>query len=622
MRLICGLWNQTGEPVRRATLQAMCDAMQSAVVPGSIDIWTAGEVGFGLLTFHEASSPVAREGGPERVTLADARMDEKAELCVRYGLPLSLTDAGAIATLDMAEAAEAVAGDFAVAQWDPAHKRLLLARDALGVRPLCYHHQPGRHLAFASLPSGVFASGLLARSLDRDALVHELMGLPTTAGTLFRGLKNVPPGHVLTFLPGAQAGRCFWQAQPRPALGGSREDAALQLRTLLQGAVESCLGHAAPVAAHLSGGLDSSAIAVVASRALQPAGRHLLGYSFLSDTWPGLHMEGERPYVEAVLRQEPAIQWQEISAVFSPDWLHDQWHTDAPLVLSHGSPENAVCVHAAGAGAETVLSGWGGDEGITFNGRGAFAAEFRRGRWAGLLREMRHMRQERGFGMRNMLLGDVLGPLVAPGVVRGVRTLAGRPHRPGPSMRDYLQPELASVAAHLRPIATVANPATVQSRLLADGHLSFRANRFATLAARYGMRFCFPLLNRRVVEFALGMPPAWHIHAGWKRRLFREAMEGVLPPAVQWRHSKFRSLPQVPYRFALERERVLARVEQLAANPLVSGLFRMDEVKAVLRGLPQPEAVKDPGAHPTLAALPYLAQLLDYAFFVEQHFSA
>ncbi len=620
MRLICGLWNLTGEPASRETLRTMCEAMQSPIFPGEIQVWTDGPVGFGLLTFRESAAPIDRVAG--RVTVADVRLDEGDSLRRARNPPASLSDADAVAALNLEEAASDVLGDFAVAQWDAAANRLLLARDALGIRPLSYYHRPGSHLVFASLPSGVFASGRVHRSLDLHSLARELVNLPDTGGTLFTGLKNVPPGHTVAFTAAGEQRRCYWRPQPQPAMRGTREEAAVELRGLIGDAVKACLGDAGPVAAHLSGGLDSSAIAVMASRALEAQGRHLLAYSFLSDTWPGLHIEGERPYVDAVLRQEPGIQWQEIAAVFSPDWLGDQWNPDAPQPLSHGAPENAVCFHAGGLGAGVVLSGWGGDEGITFNGRGTFAASFRRGRWAHLLREMRHMRQERGFRLNHMLVGDVFGPLVSPKVARRVRRAVGRQHAVSITMRHFLAPELVDLAAGLEPVEIVANPAEVQSRLLAAGHLSFRAGRFATLAARYGMAFRFPLLNRRVVEFALAMPPAWHIHAGWKRRLFREAMEGVLPPAVQWRHSKFRSLPRVPYQFASQRDRVLRRVEELAGNPAVAKLFRMEAAAEVLRALPPPETVRDPGAHPALAALPILAQLLDYAFYIEQHFPA
>ncbi len=216
-------------------------------------------------------------------------------------------------------------------------------------------------------------------------------------------------------------------------------------------------------------------------------------------------------------------------------------------------------------------------------------------------------------------MGDVVGPLLPPGVRHRMRGRTARSSSIA-AMGELLTPELLALAADASPVYTTADPAEVQARLLNGGHLSFRMARFAAIGARYGMAFRFPLLNRRVVEFALGMPPAWHVHAGWKRRLFRESMEGVLPPEVQWRHTKFRSLPAVPYRFTQERDRVLERVEQVSAHPLVRELFKLDQVLAVLRALPRPEAVLDPAAHPALVPLPFLAQLLDYAFYLESAF--
>lgn len=608
-----------GSSVSHDLLRQMCEAMQSPLRPGMISLWSDGPVGFGLLTFGE--SPGAFQAINGVVTVADARLDTRGSIGQSDPNP-EIADATVIAGLPMQNAAADLHGDYAVGQWNTALQILTLTRDALGIRPVCYSYQAGSHVVFASFPAGIFASGLLQRVLNREQLVRELRGAPAAESTLFEGVWNVRPGHTIAFSPAGELAQCYWQPKPRAPLMGTRQDAAFQLRHLLQDAVNACLGTAGPVAAHLSGGLDSSALCVLASRNLQRSGRYLLGYSFLSEAWPGLKIEGERPFVEAVLQQEPAILWQEVQAVFSPEWLHDRWNADTPLVLSDGSPENVVCADASDRGAAVVLSGWGGDEGITFNGRGAFAASFRRGRWAQLGRELRSMRRERGFQLRNMLLGDVLGPLLPPNVTNRVRRLAGRAHKNGLTMADFLAPDLQALASDAGPVETEADPARVQAKLLGDGHLSFRAARFAAIGARYGMAFRFPLLNRRVVEFALSMPPAWHIHAGWKRRLFREAMEGVLPPLVQWRHSKFRSLPKVPFQFTQERDRVLQRVEQLAANPLIAALFRMEQVAEVLRMLPSPETVTDPGTDPALAALPYLAQLLDYAFFLEQHFPA
>lgn len=616
MQLICGLWNIDGRPAERQTLAAMCAALQSPVHPGTVSLWIDGPVGFGLLTFQEPVSALhAHLSG--RVTVADVRLDDAVGAHARYGLPLG-SASELMGKLSVPDEAAHLHGDYAVAQWQPFQRVLSLTRDALGIRPLCYYHRPGHAVAFASLPVALLASGLLSPTLNRQQLAKELLGYPAAEATLFQGICNVLPGTSALFSPERETTLRYWQAEPRPPLSGSREAAAEQLRGLLQHAVNSCLPAAGPVAAHLSGGLDSSAVAVAASRTLQGQGRHLLAYSFLSDTWPGIPMEGERPYVDAVLQQEPAIQWRAVDAVFSPEWLHDQWDGNAPLVLSHGSPENAVCVHAAAQGASVVLSGWGGDEGITFNGRGAFAAALRQGRWLWLHQQLRAMRRERGFSLRNMLMGDVLGPQLAPATRQRLRRKR-RNEEDLPPLANFLQPALLNLAAGTGPVYTAASPAIVQAGLLRDGHLSFRAGRFAAVGARYGMAFRFPLLNRQVVEFALSMPPAWHIHAGWKRRLFREAMQGILPPAVQWRHTKFRSLPAVPYQLTRERDRVVQRVEQLAKNRLLTELFRMDRVAAVLRSLPVPDAVTDPAAHPALRPLPGVAQLLDYAFFLEAH---
>ena len=602
----------------------MCDALQSPFHPASTQVWSEGGMGLGVLEFDSRVSGALIQKSEDGGSLAaDVRLDNTRELRDAYRLRQGLADP-AIAAAALAEggagAVERMIGEFALARWSPREQHLLLAVDALGVRPLVYHHEPGRHLVFASFPAGIFASGLVARSLDELELGRQILRAYLPGATLFRGIHSILPGHTLQVTRSGLQDHTYWRPERQPTLRISREEAAEQLRDLVSTAVEGAAGTAPQVAAHLSGGLDSSSLTVLAARALRREGRSLRAYSFLGEAWPGLDIDGEEPFVEAVLQQEQGIDWTPIQGGMPPDWLHDRWNADMPLSLSAESPENIVCADASSHGAAVVISGWGGDEGITFNGRGALAAAFRGLQWQYLFSEVQSLRQERGFALRNILIGDVLQPQLSRSTTNLLRRMGGRAALAEPLEPKLLRAEIREWLAVPDGTLIGPNPGANQVRLLQAGHIAFRTGHFAAIAARYGMAFSFPLLNRRVIEFALSIPATWHIGGGWKRRLYRDAMQGVLPPAIQWRHNKLLSLPRVLYDYTAARDRVLERVRQLAVHPVVSSIFDLEEITRRLEALPRVEDVRQPSAEPALADVPALAHTLNHAFYVEQHF--
>jgi asparagine synthase (glutamine-hydrolysing) len=151
-------------------------------------------------------------------------------------------------------------GMFAFALWDDKRRRLLLARDRLGKKPLVYHEAGGR-LAFASELGGLLADPQVPRQVDLDAihqyLVYQYVPAPRTA---FAGVRKLPPAHTLVFEDGAARVQRYWSLSFQPALDITLEDAGAEVRRLLRDAVAVRLMSEVPLGAFLSGGIDSSAV--------------------------------------------------------------------------------------------------------------------------------------------------------------------------------------------------------------------------------------------------------------------------------------------------------------------------------------------------------------------------
>ena len=151
-------------------------------------------------------------------------------------------------------------GMFGLAIWDSRTQTLLLARDRMGIKPL-YYAEAGGRLYFGSEIKSLLSSPDVPREIDFDALDHYLSFLYTPRdGSIFRGIRKLPPGHLLLWQRGRAVVRRYWQPPAEETFSGTEQDAVAQLRTVLVDAVRSHLVSDVPLGAFLSGGVDSSVV--------------------------------------------------------------------------------------------------------------------------------------------------------------------------------------------------------------------------------------------------------------------------------------------------------------------------------------------------------------------------
>ncbi|MEW6210517.1 MAG: asparagine synthase (glutamine-hydrolyzing) [Acidobacteriota bacterium] len=151
-------------------------------------------------------------------------------------------------------------GDFAIAIWDEEKRRLALARDPLGVKPIYYAVAQGR-LIFASEIKAILAHPAVERDVDEESLYHYLSFLTTPAPrTLFAGINKLPAGCMLVCDPrGDIKITRYWDAISTEAVAGDEEEAAGELRRLLNESIEKRMMSDVPFGVFLSGGVDSTA---------------------------------------------------------------------------------------------------------------------------------------------------------------------------------------------------------------------------------------------------------------------------------------------------------------------------------------------------------------------------
>src|SRR5437868_9682401 len=151
-------------------------------------------------------------------------------------------------------------GMFGLAIWNTRTRSLLLARDRAGIKPVHYATVGGR-LYFGSEIKSLLEAVDLPRDLDVTALDHYLSFLYTPRdGSIFKAVRKLPPGHLLTWRDGHLDIEQYWQISAEESFKGSEVDAIRHLRSVLSDAVRSHLVSDVPLGAFLSGGIDSSLV--------------------------------------------------------------------------------------------------------------------------------------------------------------------------------------------------------------------------------------------------------------------------------------------------------------------------------------------------------------------------
>ena len=389
------------------------------------------------------------------------------------------------------------------------------------------------------MPAVLAAPGVPDR-LDDDFVAAHLthIRLETTTHTFFAAVRKLPPGHTLTVTgEGRLRTERYWRPEDVPRTRPASDDACAQeCLDLCARAVRDRLRGPGPVGAHLSGGLDSSGVAVLAARELRRQGRAApFAFTWLPDLGGGApkpEHEPEYALVDAVAGKEGL---RTLHCGLSPGDVLAVLRRDGALPGVHVHiNEEAVQRRAEALGVRVLLSGWGGDQGVSLSGfRGWPEHLLLTGRWLELTAYLRRSHKGRSF---RHLARVVLG-LVHPELPRAVR---GRLRGKAPNGRRWL------IAPAFRRRGKRFGEGAYRQvgmrrtwlRRLRRGYRSERMEGWAASGAARGIEYRYPLLDRRVLEFTLGLPPEQFRHGKLGRWLMRRAFDPVLPPEVCWNTSK------------------------------------------------------------------------------------
>lgn len=482
---------------------------------------------------------------------------------------------------------EEIDGMFAFALWDARRRRLLLARDRLGIKPLYYVHG-GARFAFASEARALRGLAGAPTEIDPSGIVHYLYQSSTPGdASVVKGLRQVSPAHVLVVdADGTSDTRRYWTVPRDAAVPIGFDAAAEELRARLGVAVRSHLVADVPVGAFLSGGLDSSAVTLLA-RSVVDGPFHTFSVRF----------DGPASYDEGPAAAETAAA---LGTVHHELRLGSEALDDLPAVLTACDEpfaiSSAVALHhlarfarnhvkvvLTGDGADEILAGypwrhepdWGAGAGLQSRARGVALTLVRSARGAAAT----------GPGWPGQLRSR-LGRLRHPDERYAELVCAFTPEE----MARLLVPDLAPLARAVwkespirRAYREEAGPDEVNRRLRADLRTTLVDEMLAkvdrtTMSA--GLEARVPFLDRRIVEWCLGLPGAHKVANGRGKRVLRRALEPSLPAAAARPKHGF-DVPLGPWLRARGRSWLGDTLSPSAVRR--RGLFRPEIVERIVR---------------------------------------
>lgn len=605
VRLIAGIVRRDGREAERRLIEEMLAAMNPEDRPAATDVVISGPAGFGVIEL--VSGHGALPGAPRIVSTASGLLAADVVLHDRGKLgslaPADRDDADVVAAALSAWGWRAPArlhGDFAYAHWNRETGAVELVRDHWGIRPLQYAERKGSWVAFASLPAAFLRTGLVERRLDAEALrfCHVSFYAPGER-TFYEPVRCALPAHVTRLGPeGDRAARRYWRL-PIPArlpFGSDGREIAAEMRRLLDQAVRRRLPASGPVAAELSGGLDSTPIAVLAARALREQGRALHAFA-MQESREGVDLPvvDEAPYVAEVAAAEPNLVLAPIPLRGYGSVICGRYDIDTFHSLAGHEHVNTLLRGASESGAGVLFSGWGGDELVTNAGIGAYAELFWAGEWRLLRRSLEEVCGRLGGTFRGRLLWNVAIQSVPLRVRQRLLGLVGK----ADPQRSWMDAEPGFLPAHRRgPIGrepVVNGPDTRRNRraYAESWWMPKRLENHAQQAARHGMRYVFPMLDLDLAEFSMRVPGLFFSQPLGDRSLIRMATEGILPDSVRLRTEKLMPYPLALLRLAEERGVVIETLRALARRRLVRDFVDVPALCRHFEAMPDADAVRN-----------------------------
>ena len=480
---------------------------------------------------------------------------------------------------------ERLNGDFAIALWDRERQEVLLARDRFGVRPLFLAECDG-DVCFASEAKALLRHPGARRELDPVGIVDTF----TTWATLpdrsaFVGIRELPPAHYAVIGPdGVVAERRWWDLEFSPVVA-AEDDLIDELESVLVSSTQIRLRADVPVAAYLSGGLDSSVTAAIAAREVGP-GLHAFGVGFSDARFDESAAQDAIAAQLGVTFHRTMVGSAEIAAVF-PRVVE---LAEKPLLRTAPAPLLELAGAVEAARLKVVLTGEGADE--LLGGYDIFREDKVRRFWArepeSRLRPLLFTRLNRWLSTDPARAGAFLGQFYGRGLLetddplyshrvrfantaRCLRLLTPEFVSGAPGDSDPAERLIHSLPQRFTGFSPLAKAQYLEVATFFQGYLLHAQG--DRMLMGHSIEGRFPFVDYRLAELAARLPDSMRLRGLREKYALRKAAARFLPGEI---HSR----PKVPYRAPIKDvflgERPPEYVRELLATKRVGEVGVLD----------------------------------------------
>jgi asparagine synthase (glutamine-hydrolysing) len=608
---IAGILRFDGQDAARRDLDRVANALH-AHGPDRSDIMVSGSVGLVhvlmRMTPEDSFDRQPWRGTSGAVIVADVRLDNRDDVLARIGV--AIADAMTWADSRVVLAAWEKFGDdvwptlrgpFAVAIWDTRRRVLTLARDHFGFNVAMWHRND-RFFAFATMPKGLFALEDVPRCLNEEKFADFMvLNHNDHASTVYNDIYRIPPAHVVTVnADGSIRQRRYWSAaEIKPIRLASNQAYADGLRDCLDRAVRRQMRSAHPLGCFLSGGLDSSSVAVLAARALGEKQQRLAAFTHVPrEGFDGPVPDGryadEMPYVEAIRRVAGNI---DVTYVRN-DECDDFADLERLFIALEGpirNPTNigwmlAIPRLARAQGRRVLLGGLYGNYTISWNGWSQAVTHLMHGRLITAFRQWRLYYRRSPYSRWTAFRKLIIEPLV-PEKVGDWADRRRRPNRVAPwqdfaAIHTGFAAEMGVDVRAKRVGHDFLYRIRPGERLVGLAQVDYLGDWFAAQQAVTGVEVRDPTADIDVVSYCLGIPPEQFLAEDIDRSLVRRAMWGLLPESVTTNRMSGLQSPDWYEKLERRRDTLQKEIAELSGSPLARRAIDLDRLDRAVKTWP------------------------------------
>lgn len=515
--------------------------------------WRHATLGIGLRVTtprQQQAGLFAEDRAAGLAVVGDMQLHERETLQAQLDLIAAASDADLVLAAYQRwgdDLAERLCGDFAFAIWDSRRRRLIAARDALGTRCL-YSRAGGETVTLASDVRSLLVLPECRREPDPDRILAFLTNRPAApAATFFTDVRLLPAGHVLVATAEGVAVRRWYRPPQIDSRLSDPAEATAAYRAALRRAVAARMDSDGPVVIHLSGGLDSSAVACAARDYVADRGGP--GVILVSALYPGFPSD-ESQHIAAARAALP-FPWAGYDATRpAPEDLDDPLpHAPAARLAIGDGPWDDLAI-ARAHGARVILAGSGGDEIAWAEGVCADLASA--GRWNDLARWL-FRRMGKNWRTFAWHAREALIPRWP--ALGSPQAVGSTPPWLGPDLAPYWGEQTDDVG----PTAFASHTQRSIWQEATTSQVAMKHEWWINAVAEAGLELRLPYLDRRLLDVVLSIPFAARVDER-PRDLHRRAIGTFVPDAIAARRDKAIGSTSIVHHARLMSPRIRARL--------------------------------------------------------------